>query len=268
MSDQPTTAGAPGDAAVLSTLANGLQVLECLAAGRTSVRHLSEELSLPRQTVYRVLRTLAALGWVELDRGDDTYCLTSKVWSIASRSFRLSDVRDTLSPVVRRLAQVHGETVHLATYERGDVTYIDKAEGWHPIRSYTELGGTAPAYCVATGKMLLALQPDAEVDRVLAQPLDAHTPTTVTDGDTLRRELAAALDQGYAVNRGEWREGVAGIAVPIVSGPTGERVAIGFSGPESRIAERADELLAALREAVEGSPFVQHSSTPTRKEVR
>ncbi|KQP83575.1 IclR family transcriptional regulator [Aeromicrobium sp. Leaf291] len=268
MSDPLAPQGAASDATVLSTLANGLQVLECLAAGRTSVRHLSEELDLPRQTVYRVLRTLAALGWVELDRGDDTYCLTSKVWSIASRSFRLSDVRDTLSPVVQRLAETFGETVHLATYERGEVTYIDKAEGWHPIRSYTELGGTAPAYCVATGKMLLALQSSAEVDRVLSQPLAAHTPTTVTDPGALRSELATALEQGYAVNRGEWREGVAGIALPIVSGPTGEHVAIGFSGPEARIQDRADELLAALREAVEGSPFLQHSSVPTRKEVR
>lgn len=268
MTDPTDTPGSTADAPVLSTLANGLHVLECLAAGRSSVRHLSAELDMPRQTVYRVLKTLASLGWVELDRGDDTYCLTSKVWSIASRSFRLSDVRDTLAPVVRRLADLHGETVHLATYEQGQVTYIDKADGWHPIRSYTELGGTAPAYCVATGKMLLAVQPQGEIERVLRGPLEAHTPETVVDGAELRRQLAEARDQGYAVNRGEWREGVAGIAVPIVSGPTGDHVAIGFSGPRDRILGRIDELLAALRDVVAASPFMQHHHDPAGKEAR
>ncbi|MEW2573901.1 IclR family transcriptional regulator [Streptomyces sp. NPDC047070] len=248
------------DGQILSTLANGLQVLESLAAGRTSLRHLSDELGLPRQTVYRLLRTLTAQGWVERDQVDDTYRLTSTVWSIASRSFRLSDVRDTLSPMVRRLAEEHGETVHLATYERGKVTYIDKADGWHPIRSYTELGGTAPAHCVATGKMLLSVQPEGEITRLLSGGLDAHTETTITDPDALRRELTDTRERGYAVNHSEWRTGVAGLAVMVVSGPTGESVAIGFSGPEGRIRSRLDVLLGALKEAVAQSPFVHPAS--------
>lgn len=265
MTDSPDAGTRSPEGPVLSTLANGLHVLESLAAGRTNVRHLSDELGMPRQTVYRILRTMAALGWVEVDRGDDTYCLTSKVWSVASRSFRLSDVRDTLAPVVRQLAESHGETVHLATYEHGEVTYIDKAEGWHPIRSYTELGGTAPAHCVATGKMLLALQPAVEIERILTGGLDAHTATTITDGDALRQQLAEVRRDGYAVNRGEWREGVAGIALPIVTGPTGDHVAIGFSGPQDRILDRLGTLLGALRETVETSPFMQHP-TVTGKE--
>ncbi|MDT0436367.1 MULTISPECIES: IclR family transcriptional regulator [Streptomyces] len=257
------TSSEKNDGQILSTLANGLQVLESLAAGRTSVRHLSGELGLARQTVYRLLRTLTALGWVERDPIDDTYRLTTTVWSIASRSFRLSDVRDTLYPMVRRLAQEHGETVHLATYERGQVTYIDKADGWQPIRSYTELGGTAPAYCVATGKMLLSMQPEGEITRVLSGPLQAHTEATVTDADVLRRELAETRERGYAVNDSEWRTGVAGLAVMVVSGPTGESVAIGFSGPQARITSRFDVLLSALRAAVARSPFIHPTAAAT-----
>jgi IclR family transcriptional regulator, KDG regulon repressor len=260
-----STPAGGGDGPVLSTLVNGLVVLESLAAGRTSVRHLSDELHLPRQTVYRLLRTLASQGWVERD-ASDTYSLTTKVWTIASQSFRLSDVRDTLAPVVRTLAAEHGETVHLAAYEAGHVTYIDKADGWQPIRSYTELGGTAPAYCVATGKMLLSAQPALEVERVIAAGLEPHTEHTVTDPGALRAELALSRERGYAVNRSEWRDGVGGIAVEVVSGPTGESVALGFSGPETRVLGKLEELLAALREAVAASPFMQPSAP--EKEVR
>ncbi|PUA82631.1 IclR family transcriptional regulator [Nocardioides currus] len=260
-----TTSSSSGpDGPVLSTLSNGLVVLESLAAGRTSVRHLSEELRLPRQTVYRLLRTLAAQGWVERDSSDN-YSLTTKVWTIASQSFRLTDVRDTLAPVVRTLAAEHGETVHLAAYEPGHVTYIDKADGWQPIRSYTELGGTAPAYCVATGKMLLATQSPTEIERVIAAGLEAHTEHTITDPDALRAELAECRERGYAVNNSEWRSGVGGIAVEVVSGPTGESVALGFSGPDTRIAAKLDVLLGALRDAVAGSPFMQPT---TEKEAR
>jgi DNA-binding IclR family transcriptional regulator len=160
-----------------------------------------------------------------------------------------------MARTVRELAERHGETVHLALYESGEVVYVDKAEGWRPIRSYTQLGGRAPAHCVATGKMLLSLQPDPEIDRLARTPLERYTDTTIVDPAALREELATVRDRGYAVNNGEWREGVGGVAVFLVAGPTGTGLALGFSGPVQRITENLDELVGELRAAVAASPY-------------
>jgi len=235
---------------VLSTLANGLAVLEELVGKPSTLRQLAQDVGLPRQTTYRLIHTLTTLGWVDRNRTDDTYSLSPRLWSLAARSFDLTDLRGSLAPTVRQLADTYGETVHLAVYDRGSVVYVDKQDGSHPIRSYTQLGGRAPAYCVATGKVLLAHKGPAEWDAVCAVGLVAHTDVTVSDPDRLRAELRGVERCGYAVNLGEWRAGVGGVAVPIASA-TGEVVAaLGFSGPSDRIRPQLDTLIAALRDAV------------------
>lgn len=240
--------GAASGNAYLGTLANGLAVVEALVGRKLRLRELAETVGLPRQTTYRLVHTLIETGWLVRD-SDDAYSLSLHVWSLGVRSFGLTDLRRTLSPAVRSLSERFGETVHLAVYERGLVTYIEKEEGSHPIRSYTELAGRAPAYCVATGKALLAYQDELEVSAVVSGELQAFTPQTITDKKALVAELAETRQRGFAINRGEWREGVAGFAVPILS-PAGEAIAgLGFSGPADRILPQQDTLVAALREA-------------------
>jgi IclR family KDG regulon transcriptional repressor len=232
----------------LSTLANGLRVLETLAGRPRPMRELATTCGLSRQTTYRVVTTLIGEGWV--DRVGEVYRASPRMWSLAAQSFSLTDLRDTHGPVVRRLADEHGESVHLAVYDRGSVVYIDKADGSHPVGSYTTLGGRAPAYCVATGKLLLAHAAPTTVEQVLAAGLEKHSPLTIDQPDALRVELEQIRADGFAVNRGEWRLGVGGVAVPILSPFNDVVAALGFSGPSERILGRLERLVHALREAV------------------
>lgn len=238
------------DSAFLNTLANGLTVFEALAEKRSTLRELTETVGLPRQTVYRIVHTLEVMGWAERRAADDTYAPTVRMWALGARSHSSTDLRLKWSGHVSRLAEETGETVHLAVYDHGSSVYIDKRDGWHPIGSYTTLGGRAPAYCVATGKALLSHQSAWVVEQVVAAGLKAHTPATITSPEALLAELEAIREQGYAVNNGEYRAEVGGLAVPIRS-PLGDVIAaLGFSGPADRIRERSEHLLALLLDTV------------------
>lgn len=231
----------------LSTLANGLRVVEHLVDHAMGMRDLAAACGLPRQTTYRIVATLIDAGWV--DRDHDVYRASPRLWSLAAASFSFQELRTTLTPIVHRLADELGESVHLAVLDRDSVVYIDKADGSHPVGSYTTLGGRAPAYCVATGKLLLAHADPATVERVVAGPLHRHSPLTLHDAETLRLELDRVRADGFAVNRGEWRLGVGGVAIGVRS-PGGDVVAaLGFSGPSDRILARLELLVEALREA-------------------
>jgi IclR family KDG regulon transcriptional repressor len=233
---------------VLGTLANGISVVEALGQGPTSVQAVAEGLNLPRQTVYRIISTLVACGWLNHYPGD-TYGLTARFWGLCVGSFDAIAIRDRLSAEVGRLAIEHGETVHLSVYDRGTVIYIDKRDGSQPIRSYTTLGSSAPCYCVATGKALLAYQTEDEINQV-CQHLEARTDTTIVEPRLLRDELEAIRTSGFAVNRGEYRVDVGGVAIPILA-PQGDAVAaLGFSGPCERIRAKEHELVGALRSVV------------------
>lgn len=231
----------------LSTLANGLRVVEHLVDHAMGMRDLAAACGLPRQTTYRIVATLIDAGWV--DRDHDIYRASPRLWSLAAASFSLQELRTTLTPIVHRLADEQGESVHLAVLDRESVVYIDKADGSHPVGSYTTLGGRAPAYCVATGKLLLAHADPAFVAKITSGPQHRHSPLTLHDAETLRLELDRVRADGFAVNRGEWRLGVGGVAVPVRS-PGGDVVAaLGFSGPSDRILARLEQLVAALHEA-------------------
>lgn len=242
----------------LSTLANGLRVLEHLVDGDRTLRDIAAACGLPRQTAYRIVATLVAEGWA--DRDGSVYRASPRLWSLAAASFSFDDLRHRCSGTVRRLADEYGESVHLAVLDHGEVVYVDKADGSNPVGSYTTLGGRAPAYCVATGKLLLAHSQPAVVEAVIAGGLHRHTATTLDEGG-LRLDLEDIRLRGHSVNRGEWRDGVAGLAVPLRS-PFGDvMAALGFSGPTERIFEQYDVLVMALREAA-GSDARQSEVTP------
>jgi len=80
--------------------------------------------------------------------------------------------------------------------------------------------------------------------RVAAEPQPksafAHTPRTLATQVELRKELAQVRQQGYAVNRGEWRETVGGLAAPIFDAHRRPLAALGISGPLDRL--RAPQL--------------------------
>lgn len=244
---------ANGETNVLGTLVNGLAAVEELAKGPSSISSLSRALGLPRQKTYRLVNTLVRTGWAARGGGVDTYRLTTRVWEIGTRGLQatsVSDLRGQLATEAQELAKVYGESVHLTIMDGVEVVYIDKVDGTAPIRSYTELGGRAPAFCVATGKALLAFSSPEKVDTVIDAGLTAFTDATVATPDALRAELALTRQRGYAVNRGEWRAGVAGVAVPILLMGDEATAALGFSGPIERINANLDELIEALRRSV------------------
>ena len=120
---------------------------------------------------------------------------------------------------MQALASSSEETVHLSVLDDTDVFYLHKIDSSHPVRAYSEISGRAPAYCVATGKALLAFQPDSYLQR-FAENLHAHTARTLATRAALRQELEQVRQQGYAVIFDASRRPLA---------------AIGISGPAERL---------------------------------
>lgn len=220
------------------TLLKGLAVLEAVAdqpAGRgRTIEQLAGQLQLTRSNVHRTLQTLAHARYLVKDEDSGSYQPTMKLFELGAKQLARIDVRRCAQPFMRELAEQTGETVHLSVLEGLDVIYIDKIDSPQPVRSYTAIGGRAPAYAVATGKAMLAYQPAGYVERY-ADKLVRHTPATITSVPVLKEELARVVRVGYAVNRGDWRESVGGLAVALFDGLDRVVAALGISGPLARL---------------------------------
>ncbi|MBW6401622.1 IclR family transcriptional regulator [Roseomonas sp. HJA6] len=227
------------------TLLKGLSVLEAIAEAQGELRvidDLAARVGLSRSNAHRTLQTLIHAGYVERDTVQGSYRATLKMFALGLKQLNRLDVRRLAPPFMACLARATGETIHLSVLDQLEVVYVDKIDSEHAVRAYTVVGGRAPAHAVATGKALLATESAARLDRLPAQ-LPGFTAATITDPMQLREELSKARDIGYAVNRGEWREDVGGVAAPVFDGLERPVAALGISGPLNRLTA---ERMAAL----------------------
>lgn len=218
------------------SLVKALRLIEGLARSETprGVSDLARELGLNKSNVHRILDTLCEHNYVVQHEATGLYQLNLKLFELGSRLLSRLHLKDVAQPWLGRVMEQTGESCHLMIYQDGEVIYLDKIENRLPVRAVTELGGRAPAACVASGKVLLAYRPQEEVDRVLRN-LKRYTPKTITDRSQLQNEIETARKIGYAINREGWREGVCGAASPILIGPNSAIAAVAILGPAERL---------------------------------
>ena len=228
-----------------TTFVNGLALLEALALANEpmGVTELGRALQLNKSMVHRLLRTLAAHGYVHNVGGTGRYEITLKLWELGVAVVNKLDVKSVAIEAMKQLVGATGETAHLSILNQGEVIFIDKVDSPQPVRAYASIGGRAPAYCVSAGKVLIAFGPPSLVD-ALARDLRSYTAHTITDPDELKRELERVRQNGYAVNYGEWNAGVGGVAAPIRDSGGQVIAALGMSAPLDRLKTRPIEQFA------------------------
>lgn len=237
-----------------STAVKFLRGLEwlCERDGPAGVTEMSVALRVSKSNAHRILSTLAQLGYA-YNREDGRYEATLKTWEVGSAVIGRLDFKEISRPLMAALSRKTGETVHLSILSGREVIYLEKVESTQPVRAYSRIGGRAPVYAVATGKALLAASRES-IDVIVPGRLKAFTPSTITNRAALKKELERIRRDGYAVNKGEWREDVYGIGAAILN-DGGELVAaIGISGPGIRFT--ADRIKAFAQDVVESAASI------------
>jgi DNA-binding IclR family transcriptional regulator len=221
----------------LQTICRTLDTLEALGNASTpvGVTELASQLGLPKANVYRMLHTLESRGYVAQDPRDAKYSLGIRCFELGVQVTYSQALRAVASPHLRSLSETTEEIVHLALYSTGgEVVYVEKIESLLPVAPKSQVGLRAPAFCVATGRALLAYQPMAEIESVLSSPLPRFTSHTINDPDELRALLEKVRAEGYATNKCSWREGVCGVAAPMRNHSGAVIASVGLCVPESR----------------------------------
>jgi DNA-binding IclR family transcriptional regulator len=229
------------NASVLKTL----DLLETLARSGVamSLGDLSAATTTPKASLHRLLQTLQSRGYVTQDGQTGPYAVGIRCFELGSMWAQNLDVRAIAAPYLVHLNAVSQETVHLGVYEHGDVVYVDRLESPQQVVAKSYVGRRCPATCVATGRVLLAYSDQAEIDRVLSEPLPTYTSRSITDPDRLSAMLTDVRIDGYAINRCSYRDDVSGIAAPIRD-HTGRVIAsVGLCLPDHRFVDERFDLL-------------------------
>lgn len=229
-----------------STLSKGLLILEALANARgpKGVSELARELQLTKSNVFRLLRTLCALGYVRPTENRQ-YAATTKTWQVGRAVVDNFNLREIASREMQALAAETGEAIYLAVPEGLSVTYIDKIESRKPIRSWNPIGGSAPIHAVGTGKAILAADYNRYRNQLVGN-LKKYTDLTITSINALDRDVENAQRRGYAVDKGEFRDRVRSYGAAIRL-PGGRAIAaLGVSVPEINLQPGDEERVCSL----------------------
>ena len=219
--------------------------------GELSAAELSKETGLDPSTVFRLLATLEAQGFVETNHGSAKYRPGVILLELGSRFLKNNDIRSRSIESLERLRDEFGETVHLTILDGNEVVYLEKLAGLHPIGFMSSrVGDRNPAHCTGVGKALLAYLSDEEL--ALRYPdgrLKRYTDQTITDLDELRAELARVRSRGYAIDRQEHEMGVKCVAVPTFDHKR-TAAAVSVSGPVDRMDDHiaSENLISTLME--------------------
>lgn len=214
-----------------------LDVLEVFgrAGGALSLGMVAQAVDRPKGSVHRMLATLVNTGYLAQDRVTGQYSLTLKLWRLGAPVVGRLDVVNVARPWLERLVAATDETVHLSLLDAsGCIVYIAKVESPRSIRVQTQLGQLSPAWCTATGRCILAFNPDL-AETALAGPLVARAPKTMTDPDRLRSILREVAAKGRAVTRAENHPEMGGVAAPIRDHAGAVRMACGIGVPVFRM---------------------------------
>lgn len=245
-------AGGGGGVREVKSAARTVQVLEILA-NRSSdgirLRELSEETGVPRSSLYALLQTLVAQGWVRVDGSNSFYSIGIRAL-LTGTTYLDSDARlRRAGPVLDRLSEELGETVHFARLDGGDVVYLATRESRHYLRPFSRVGRRLPAHTGALGKALLAERDADYLLRTLPEHLSAYTERTVTDRAELLRRLEAVRERGYATDDQEHTPGLICFGFALRYSTPAED-AISCSVPTVRLTEeRREQILRAMSQA-------------------
>ncbi|TFY98829.1 IclR family transcriptional regulator [Ramlibacter rhizophilus] len=217
-------------------LEKGLSVIEAFGQvrGPATLTRLAEITGHSKASVRRSLLTLCRLGYAVQDGRD---------FQLAARSLRLGHAfvaSDPLSrvaqPILEMTAERTRESASVAVLDAQDVVFVARATHRTSLSWGLGIGARLPAYCSATGRVLLSEQPREYVEFILNRmSRPALTPHTRTGLAEILDQIDQVHARGWAVCDEELEIGLRSIAVPIRTG-RGELVgALSLSVATSRM---------------------------------
>ncbi|GAA1132362.1 IclR family transcriptional regulator [Microbacterium natoriense] len=198
---------------------NTLRILRYLAGRPAPVAAsaIARELALPRSTVYHLLTTLAAHGFVLHLREERRWGLGTSAFELAGGYARQQPLARLGRPLVASLSDRLGESTHLAVMSGGDVLYIVEERAPRRPALITDVGVRLPAHLTASGRAMLASLPREQVRALYpsASSFPDRTGLGPRKPGELRELLREVRGRGYATEDSEVADGLRSVGVAV-----------------------------------------------------
>lgn len=250
----------------IQSVDRALQILLLFSQIRSplGISELSELTQLPKGTVYGIVQTLLARGFIFQDSKTRKYRLGIKLHELGISMIENLPIVEKGSQVVKNLAERIKLISRIVIWD-GDAVVVVFSAYPRPRGSFPmQFGPRVKAYCSAMGKAVLANLEEKELKKYLNRTeLIQLTRATITNKEALQEELEKTRKRGFSLDREEAVFGLSCIGAPVFGEDNSIEGAISISGaPKKIFGPKKSEL---IDEVVKGanmiSQYLQFSSS-------
>lgn len=238
---------------LIQSIERAIKIIDCFDALKTelSLKEISEMVGLNSSTVHGILNTLYTYSYIDKNAETSKYRLGLKFLFKANLIAENLDLKEIGHAYIKAITEKYQETTNLCYYRNEEIYCIDTV--WSPL-SYlivsSKVGFGLPIHSTASGKLILANLPEAELKRFLARyTLSKLTDNTITDSAQLLEKLQEIRQLGYSTENEEVELGVYSIAAPVRNHNGQVFGTISISGPVHRIREHESAIKNDLLKA-------------------
>jgi len=243
-----------------SATLRALSILETVSESQKpmTATEINHELNLPKPTIHRLCLMLEKHGYLQQHIDGRGYLhgnrLSKMALGVLNNNYLL---RIEQHAVLKRLSTEVGETCNIAVPDGTEIIYFDRVETNRPLRVQFQINDRVPMHCTASGKLFLSHLPPSRRNRVMTKlALDGVTPNTITDVETLEKEIEDTKERGMGIDNEEFVQGMVAVSVPMISSKGRFFGALAMHAPIARMSletclSKAPQLKDAAREIVE-----------------
>lgn len=206
-----------------------------------SLNVVTQNADLPKPTVYRILKSLEALGYIEMARDGSGYLTTDKVLELLP-SNEEAWTRNNALPL---LEEIHGklnETANLGRMDGLRLRYVHMIESTRPLRWIPDDRLHEELLNTALGRAMVANLPAEKLSLVLPELCKLAGYGSIKK---MSQELEDIRKRGWATEKNQSREGVSCYAMPIFK--NNEVIAaVSVSIPNVRVEAQGDETIVQI----------------------
>jgi len=186
----------------IAALARGLAVLDAFGPGHheLTLKEVAEAVDVTPPSALRIGYTLIEAGFLVRNPSTKGYRLGPHALSVGLETLSSMTLPEIAEPYLVALRDSTDETVKLAIPTGTDVMIVARVASLSHPGTTNYIGSSVPMTLSSLGRAVLAWQPAATINAVLAAARTIRlTPKTMPKA-RLRQELEATRQRGYALN--------------------------------------------------------------------
>lgn len=226
----------------IAAVERALKVMEviCYEEREMGINEIASKMSAYPSTIYRVISTLMAHGYLYQNPDNSKYGLNYKIYMLGRNVEESSSLIRISKPYADAIASELRENVNVGVRDSSSPDYravtIYQAKGGRRALSVSEsIGVSYDCYYSSIGKALLAYSDDLDYALIKRSRIEEYTPNTITDPDAMITELEQIRKRGYSIDNEEQELGLYCVGCPVLDHNMNAVMALSVSGYERNI---------------------------------